>query len=71
MMVKPTVSELLEKIGDNRYSLIIMASRRARQIAAGAEKLVDTDSTSPVTIAAEEIAAGKVKAVSDEEETKE
>lgn len=71
MMVKPTVSELLDKIGDNRYSLIIMASRRARQIASGAERLVETDSTSPVTIAAEEIAAGKVKAVSDEEETKE
>ena len=33
MIVKPTVTELLEKIGDNRYSLIIMSAKRARQIA--------------------------------------
>jgi len=32
MIVKPTITELL-KITDDRYSLIIMTSRRARQIA--------------------------------------
>ena len=35
MIVKPTVSELLKKVGDNRYSLVIMTAKRARQIANG------------------------------------
>jgi DNA-directed RNA polymerase omega subunit len=35
MMVKPTVAELKEKVGDNRYSLVIMTAKRARQIASG------------------------------------
>ena len=34
MMVKPSVTELLKKV-DNRYTLAVMASKRARQIAAG------------------------------------
>jgi len=35
MIVKPTVSELLNTVGDNRYSLVIMTAKRARQIASG------------------------------------
>ena len=60
MMVKPTVKELLEKV-DNRYELVIATAKRARQIAAGAEVLIKTDEEAPVTIAANEIAEGKVK----------
>ena len=60
MMVKPTVSELL-KSAENRFQLVIMASKRARQIASGDEKLTDKDHESPVTLAADEIAEGKVK----------
>ena len=60
MMVKPTVSELL-KSAENRFQLVIMASKRARQIASGEEKLTDKDDESPVTLAADEIAEGKVK----------
>lgn len=59
MMVKPSVSELLKK-ADNRYELVIATARRARQIAAGAEKKTDVKEESPVTIAANEIAEGKV-----------
>ena len=33
MIVKPTVTDLLETVKDNRYSLVIMTSKRARQIA--------------------------------------
>lgn len=62
MIVEPSVTDLL-KLVDDRYELIILASKRARQIAAGAEKLVDTKDKSPVTIAAEEILEGKVKKV--------
>ena len=60
MMVKPTVSELLQK-AQNRFELVIATSKRARQIASGSEKLTDKDEASPVTLAADEIAEGKVK----------
>ncbi len=60
MMVKPTVKELLTKV-DNRFELVAVTAKRARQIADGAEKLTDVDEDSPVTIAANEIAEGKVK----------
>jgi DNA-directed RNA polymerase subunit omega len=60
MMVKPTVSELLTKV-DNRFRLVIATSKRARQIATGSEILTDEDDESPVTLAADEIAEGKVK----------
>ena len=61
MIVKPTTAELLEKTGDNKFKLVIETAKRARQIAEGAEKLVDTKEQAPVTIAAEELAEGKVK----------
>ena len=60
MMIKPSVAELLEKV-DNRYELVIATSKRARQIAHGAEPLVKTDDVAPDSIAADEIDAGKVK----------
>lgn len=60
MMVKPSVSELLKK-ADNRYELVIATARRARQIAAGAEVKTDVKEESTVTLAANEIAEGKVE----------
>lgn len=59
MMVKPTVKELLTKV-DNRFGLVIVTAKRARQISKGEDVLIDTEEESPVTIAANEIAAGKV-----------
>lgn len=59
MMVKPTVKELLTKV-DNRFGLVVATAKRARQIASGDEVLINTDEEAPVTIAANEIAAGKV-----------
>ena len=60
MIVKPTVKELLEKV-DNRFELVVVTSKRARQIADGDKVLTDVDEESPVTLAANEIAEGKVK----------
>ena len=60
MIVKPSVAELLKK-SKNRFELVIATSKRARRIAQGSEVLVSTREESPVTIAAEEIAEGKVK----------
>ena len=68
MMVKPTVTELLEKIDDNRYSLVIMTSKRARQIAEGDTVLTKAKDKSVVTLAADEIAEGKVMMISEEKE---
>ena len=59
MIVKPSVAELLKK-SKNRFELVIATSKRARKIASGAEPLVVSEEEAPVTIAAEEIAAGKV-----------
>lgn len=66
MIVKPTVTELLKK-ANNRYELVIATSRRARQIAMGDEPLTKVKEESPVTLAANEIAEGKVEIVRNEE----
>lgn len=65
MMVKPTVKELLEKV-DNRFELVVVTAKRAREIADGAEILTDADEEAPVTLAANEIAEGKVYEVEEE-----
>ena len=67
MMVKPSVTELLTK-AKNRYELVIATSKRARQIANGDNALTDAKEDSAVTLAANEIAEGKVTIVNKEEE---
>lgn len=59
MMVKPTVHELLGKV-TNRYELVIATAKRARQLANGEEALTNKKEASVVTLAATEIAEGKV-----------
>ena len=70
MIVKPTVTELLKK-AKNRYELVIATSKRARQIAMGDEPLTKVKEESPVTLAANEIAEGKVTILRDDEEAME
>ena len=60
MMVKPSVQELLTKV-DNRYRLVIVTSKRARQLASGGVCLTKVKEQSPVTLAANEISEGKVE----------
>ena len=59
MIIKPTVTDLLE-IVNNRFELVSVISKRARQIAAGSPVLTKIDEESSVTLAANEIAEGKV-----------
>jgi DNA-directed RNA polymerase subunit omega len=66
MLVKPTVTDLLKKV-DNRYSLIIMTAKRARQIANGDDVLTQSDDKSPVSLAVDEIFDGKVYEVNNKE----
>ena len=68
MMVQPAVTELLKKVTDeDRYQLVIMTSRRARQISKGAKVLTNVKEESVVTLAANEIDEGKVYVVNEEE----
>lgn len=62
MMIKPTVAELLTKI-DNRYMLVVATAKRARQVAIGEKKLTKKSDVAPVSIAADEIAEGKVSII--------
>lgn len=59
MIIKPTVTSLLN-IVDNRFKLVIMTSKRARQIASGDKPLTNVDEKSVVTLASNEIEEGKV-----------
>ncbi len=54
---KPGIRELTEKV-DCRYTLVIEASKRARQLVAGAQPLIDPNEIKPVTLAVEEINRG-------------
>ena len=60
MMIKPSINEL-DKIVDNRYSLVCAVAKRARDISLGAEQLVTCDSDKEVTIAANELCKGKIR----------
>lgn len=60
-MIKPPLEELLEHV-ESKYSLVIIAAKRARQLKDGVLPLVDVDSANPVSIALEEIATGRVRA---------
>ena len=70
MMVKPAVTDLLKKV-DNRYSLVIMTAKRARQIAEGEVPMTSVDEKSPVTLAVNEIYEEKVYKINDEEKDEE
>ncbi len=59
-MIKPPLEALLDRV-TNKYALVIVAAKRARQLKDGALPLVDVDTGNPVTIALEEIAAGKIR----------
>lgn len=47
----------------SRYSLVIAVSKRAKQLRDGAPQLVECKSKNLITIALEEIAAGKVEII--------
>ncbi len=53
-MINPSIVDLLDKV-DNRYSLVIVTSKRARQIIDGAERLTDIKSNKALTLAINEV----------------
>ena len=64
-MINPSITELLEKVED-RYSLVIVTSRRARQIIDGSEPLT---TKKPLTLAIHEVEEGAVSYHKNEEVT--
>jgi len=59
-VIKPPLEALLGRV-ENKYALVIVAAKRARQLKEGALPMVEVDSANPVTVALEEIAAGKIR----------
>jgi DNA-directed RNA polymerase subunit omega len=53
-MIEPSVVDLLDKIHD-RYSLVMLTSKRARQLIEGSEPKILVDSKKPLTIAINEL----------------
>lgn len=66
MMVQPSVTDLLKKV-DNRFELVVATAKRARQLSKGEKALTDKEEESTVTLAADEIAEGKVTVVEESE----
>ena len=60
-MARVTATDCLKMV-DNRFELILVASKRARKLAMGSEALVPEENDKPTVIALREIAAGKVDA---------
>ena len=58
-MARITVEDCLEHV-HNRFDLVLLASRRARQISQGAEPLVPVENDKPTVIALREIAANLI-----------
>lgn len=83
-MIHPSYSELIQAINTNseeddntimlnsRYSLVLATSKRARQIIAGAEPLVEgAAGKKPLSVAIDELYKGKVKILAETEQEEE
>ena len=82
-MIHPSYVELMKVVNNNvefgeepvvnsRYSLVLAASKRARQIIAGSEPLVEgAAGKKPLSVAIDELYKGKVKILAPEENEEE
>ena len=82
-MLHPSYTDLMKVVNsevepgeapvvNSRYSIVMATSKRARQIIAGEDALVNVRSvknaTKPLSVAVEELNQGKIKILSDEDE---
>ena len=58
-MARITVEDCVEKI-PNMFELVLVASKRARQLANGAEPMVEWENDKPTVVALREIAEGHI-----------
>ncbi len=59
-MIQPSIDELLTK-ADSKYSLAVMAAKRARELVDGSTRLTDAPTNKSVSIALCEIGEGHVR----------
>jgi len=59
MLLHPPIDEI-KKTADSRYTLVIMAAKRARDLVAEKPALVEIENNVPISIAAEEIVQGEI-----------
>lgn len=66
-MARITVEDCLDNV-DNRFQLVLVATRRARQLSLGADPMVEIENDKPTVVALREIADGLVtRDILDEE----
>lgn len=72
-VVNSGVEEGEDPVVSSRYSIVMATSKRARQIIAGDDELVDGKGKKPLSVAVEELNQGKIQILTDEpeEETEE
>ncbi|HRX70640.1 MAG: DNA-directed RNA polymerase subunit omega [Candidatus Competibacteraceae bacterium] len=58
-MARITVEDCLDRV-DNRFELVLIAARRARELALGREPLVPWENDKPTVVALRELADGKI-----------
>lgn len=58
-MARITVEDCLQQV-DNMFDLVLLAAKRSRQLANGAEPHVEWENDKPTVVALREIAAGQV-----------
>lgn len=59
-MARITVEDCLAQGVENQFELVLLAAKRARRLANGADALVDWENDKPTVVALREIAEGKV-----------
>ena len=71
-MARVTVEDCLDHV-DNRFELVLVAAKRARQIANGKKPFVSWDDDKPTVVALREIAEGLItdQVLSENETTEE
>lgn len=65
-MINPSIVDLLKRV-DNRYSLVVATSRRARQLIDGTEAQTDAKDAKPLTIAINEVNEGVINVTERDE----
>lgn len=65
-MARITVEDCLSNV-DNIFEMVLVAAKRARRVAHGAEPMVDLENDKPTVVALREIADGHVSAAILEE----
>ncbi len=65
-MLYPSIDELRQKV-DSRYTLVMLAALRAKDIVEGKPKLTNVDVDRPISVAATEIDEGLITYVREED----